>query len=49
MDFLEGGMIKELKNCLKSYIDNPEEEAHKAVLDQELVRILEYVEINKKV
>jgi hypothetical protein len=26
MDFLEGGMIRELKEYLKNYIDAPEEE-----------------------
>lgn len=33
MDFLEGGMIRELKEYLKIYIDTPEEEQNKNMVE----------------
>lgn len=33
MDFLEGGMIKDLKNYLQDFMDSPEEEANKNMVD----------------
>jgi hypothetical protein len=48
MDFVEGGLIKDLKVYLKTYIDAPEEEANKNLVDQELQKVIEIADINKK-
>lgn len=48
MDFLEGGMIRELKDYLRNYVDSPEEESNKNMVEQELLKVLEIAEINKK-
>ena len=50
MDYLDGGMIRNLKNYLTEYVDNPtiDEEVRKNQIEQELNKIMEHIDVNKK-
>lgn len=48
IEILEGGTIKDLKIHLNNYIEQPDEDANKVAVDQELHRILEIAEIKQK-
>lgn len=48
MEHIYGGQIKNLKNCLMNYVDSPDEETNKIVLEQEISKIMEAVDSIKK-
>lgn len=48
LDFIEGGVIKELKDFLKNYIESPDNDTNKNLVETELKRILDIAEVQKK-
>lgn len=49
LEFVEGGSLSHLKTCLLAYVGSPDEEANKTALEQELSKIMEHAETNKKI
>lgn len=48
MEYLEGGMIRDLKEHLRNYIETPDNDTVKHQVETELKRIIDIADIQKK-
>lgn len=48
IDYLEPSQMENIKNMLKYYMQKPEEESQRQSLDDEIKKLLDIAEVNKK-